>query len=125
MQASPTLLIVEDEELLRTALSDKFSGEGFEVVTENDGDVGLERALELHPDVILLDCIMPKMSGDIFLQKLREDTWGQGATVIILSNFLDPQMRSKVTELGVEHFLVKTEWAIGDVVKKVKTILDV
>ncbi|MBU2541984.1 response regulator [Patescibacteria group bacterium] len=114
------ILIVEDEPSLLKALEIKFIDEGFEVIKAVDGKQGLEMSLLEHPDIILLDIVMPIMDGMTMLKKLREDKWGKDAKVIILTNLSDAEKVAKAAEHNVFDFLVKTDWHISDVVEKVK-----
>jgi len=114
-----TILVVEDESLLLNALCDKLTREGFAVLEAKNGKEGLEVALRKHPDLILLDIIMPVMDGMTMLKKLREDTWGKDVKVIILTN---------LSEVSVAHgsydYLVKSDWKIEDVAARVRGRLD-
>ena len=83
---SKKILIIEDDSSLRNVLQDKIKHEGFSVFTANDGQEGLETAIKEKPDCILLDVIMPKMSGIQMLKKLREHAWGKTVPVLLLSN---------------------------------------
>jgi two-component system response regulator ResD len=115
-----TVLIVEDERSLRRALVDKFNHEGFNVLEAKDGSEGLDIALKNHPDIILLDIIMPVMDGISMVEKLRMDAWGKTAGVIILTNLSDGQQMLDSMKNGVFEYLVKSNWKIQDVVTKVK-----
>jgi len=117
---SKKILIIEDEPSLLDVLEDKFSTEGFDVLKAENGNRGLEIALKEHPDLILLDIILPEMDGMTMLKKLREDVWGKDALVIILTNLNDAQSVLQSLENGVYDFLVKTDWKLEDVLKKVK-----
>jgi len=114
-----TILIVEDEISLCNALRDKFAGEGFSVLSAKDGEEGLKLALSERPDLILLDIIMPVMDGITMLAKLREDTWGNNAKVIILTNLSDNEKVAEALARGSYDYLVKSNWKIEDVVAKV------
>ena len=121
-----TILIVEDEPSLRLALSSKFAGEGFAVSEAPDGAVGLTRAIEEKPSIILLDILMPIMDGLTMLKKLRVDsTYGKDVPVIVLTNVNDDTdiINTAVTETSPTFFLVKTNWTIQDVVEKVTEIV--
>ncbi len=72
------ILVVEDDVPELNALRDKFTREGFSILTAKNGEEGLAIALREHPDLILLDIIMPVMDGITMLVKLREDSWGGG-----------------------------------------------
>ncbi|MEJ0021656.1 MAG: response regulator [Candidatus Doudnabacteria bacterium] len=117
------ILIVEDEMSQRKALVDKFTREGFQVVSARDGEEGLSTALKEKPDLILLDIVMPKMDGMTMLKKLRqENEWSKTVPVIMLTNLSadDDKIMKGVTEDLPSYYLVKSNWAINDVVEKVK-----
>lgn len=114
------ILIVDDEQMLLKALSDKFSSEGFTVVTAKDGQEGLQETLREHPDMILLDIIMPKMDGVTMLKKLREDAWGKNVPVIILTNLSSIDKTYIPPDDKVYDYLVKTDWTLDELVEKVK-----
>jgi DNA-binding response OmpR family regulator len=115
------ILIIEDEAPLRSAVADILSFEGFTVFQAKNGQEGLDMALKEHPDLILLDLMMPVMDGLTMLEKLRQDKdWGSKAAVILLTNINDPEKVAMATEAGSYDFLVKSDWNIEDVVRKVK-----
>lgn len=116
----PSLLIVDDEKQLTEALVFKFEAEGFTVWTASDGEEGLRSALTNEPDMILLDIIMPKMDGITMLEKLRENMWGKTARVIILTNLSDWSNTAQAIGHNVHDVLIKSDWKIADVIKKVK-----
>lgn len=117
------ILIVEDEQDIREALVDKFSREGFAVFEARNGEEGLARAFTEHPDLILLDIVMPVMDGITALNKLREDEWGKHVPVILLTNLNDDEKVANAMEKGAFGYLVKSDWKIEDVVTKVKARL--
>jgi CheY-like chemotaxis protein len=120
------VLIVEDEAPLRNAVADILAFEGFTVFQAKNGQEGLDLALKEHPDLTLLDLMMPVMDGLTMLEKLRQDPeWGSGAAVILLTNINDPEKVAQATEAGSYDFLVKSDWNIEDVVKKIKLRLGV
>ncbi len=112
--------IVEDEISLLNVLSEKFKNEGFGVLEAKNGQEGLKIALAEHPDMILLDIIMPVMDGMTMLKKLREDAWGKDAKVIILTNLSDNATVAEAGSFESHEYLVKSDWKIDDVVAKVK-----
>lgn len=117
------ILIIEDEEMLAKTMSKKLVREGFDVLVALDGLQGLRMALSEHPDIILLDLILPKLDGLSMLRKLREDSWGSHVKVIILSNLSDPMAITKGVDIGlndVSLYLVKTDWSLDDVVTKIR-----
>jgi len=119
-----TVLAVEDDPLIRRALYEKLTNNAFTVLEAKDGEEGLAIALEKHPDIILLDIVMPKMDGITLLRKLRQDPWGKDAAVIILTNSLaDDEKNALVLETHPAFYLVKSDSPIEDVLEKVKEVL--
>lgn len=119
------ILIVEDEAPLRQALFDKFSREGFQVMQAKNGEEGLIVSLEEHPDIILLDIIMPKVDGLAMLKRLRNDEWGKEIPVIILTNLNDAENVSKAMESGAYEFMVKSDCKLNELVNRVKSKLGI
>lgn len=119
------ILIIEDELSLMMALHEKFKTEGFEVIEAKNGEEGLKMATKKTPDLILLDLIMPVMDGITMLKKLRLTEEGKDLPVIILTNLSDDRAVSESLESGVSDYLVKTNWHLDDVVKKVKVKLGI
>jgi DNA-binding response OmpR family regulator len=114
------ILIAEDEPLIAGAIAQKFKLEGFDVSVAKDGQAGLAMALADHPDVILLDVIMPVLDGLGMLKKLRKDKWGEQAKVILWTNVSDAQQVSDRLKYGVFDYLVKSDWTPEEVVRQVK-----
>lgn len=117
------ILVVEDEISLLKAIDDKFTMEGFEVLKARDGEEGLASALANHPDIILLDIIMPKMDGLTVIKKLREDAWGKTAKIILLTNLSSTDAITEAIQHNVYDYLVKTNWKLESIVIKVKSML--
>jgi DNA-binding response OmpR family regulator len=114
------VLIVEDETSLKKALASGLSNQEFEVITAGDGEEGLAVALKEKPHLILLDLFMPKMDGITMLKKLREDEWGKKVKVIILTNLEDRDKLSAAVENRVYDYMIKSNWNISDVLKKIR-----
>jgi len=111
---SKKILIIEDEKPTAKALCEKFLGLGHEVFLAEDGVRGLDKALELHPDIIILDLEMPAKGGIEMLGDLRKDDWGKNANVVVLTNYSDPSMVADVLAAGTTEYLVKTDWKLTD-----------
>lgn len=116
------ILIIEDEKPLVSLLKDTFTGEGFTVFTALEVKGGIELAFRERPDLILLDILMPGMNGLDMLHTLRNDRykWGRYVPVIILSNLSNPDTMAASAKEGVEDYLVKADWSLKDLVRKVK-----
>ncbi len=117
------ILIIEDEKAISSVLQKKLEESGFEAITATDGETGLETALNSDPDLILLDLIMPKMDGMTLLEKYNQQIQGKKVPVIILSNLDSAEKIEESKRRGVYDYLVKTNWSLDDVVRKIKDTL--
>ncbi|CAN5140935.1 hypothetical protein BH11PAT3_BH11PAT3_3550 [soil metagenome] len=117
------VLVVDDDNNLNTVLVDMLNLSGFEATGAADGVEGLEKALAIHPDVIFLDLMMPKMGGWETLDKLREDAWGKTAKVIILTALENENYIAKGMEKNINGYLMKTSQGLEDIVKQVEAVL--
>ena len=120
-----TILIVEDEVSLREALKLKLEKEEYLVLEAENGKEGLDLALTTHPDLILLDIIMPVMDGISLFHELRKDDWGKSANVLILTNLSDLEKMAIATEQNSSGYLIKSDWKINDLMIKVRELLEV
>ena len=110
MSAKPIkIAVVEDDLAIAQMYRVKFQSLGWTVQTASNGKLGLELAKEMMPDIILLDLMMPEMTGDEMLQELRKQPWGEKIKVIILTNMGEQEAPAALKELGVTKFIVKAE----------------
>lgn len=114
------ILIVEDDASLRKALLEKLEREGFAVSEAENGEEGLEVALRERPDLVLLDIVMPRMDGLTVLSTLRKDSWGKSAKVVMLTNLSDGESVLKSLNDAAFDYLVKADWKLEDIVKKIR-----
>jgi DNA-binding response OmpR family regulator len=119
------ILLIEDDAPLRNVLRDKFTIEGFDVIDAKDGEEGLAKALSEHPDLIMLDIILPKMDGITMLKKLREDAWGRDVHVFMLTNLSDNEKVADALQNNAFEYFVKSDIKIEDLVTKVRGTLGV
>lgn len=126
MNKTHTVLIIEDEEPMRHVLADTLGQEGLRVLEASDGKKGLSSALLNHPDLILLDIIMPQMSGMTVLKELRKDSWGQDVPVLILTNLNDIPSVINALEFDIaDQEMIKNENVTPDMARKcIKRYLD-
>lgn len=116
---------IEDDDSLRNILRDKLTIKGFTVLEAKNGEEGLAIALSHHPDLILLDILMPNMGGLEMLKKLREDTKSKSTPVIMFTNFGDNKNVADAIELGSNDYLIKSNFTLEEVIAKVKEKLGV
>lgn len=117
----PKIAIVEDDQAISQMYRFKFEGEGYTVDTADNGKVGLALAEHMKPDIILLDIMMPQMTGDQMLEELRKQPWGKDIKVIILTNMGEQEIPPRVKELGVSGVILKADMTpkqVAEIVKK-------
>lgn len=117
----PKVAIVEDDQAISQMYRFKFEAEGYTVETAENGKLGLALAENMKPDIILLDIMMPEMTGDRMLEALRSTDWGKNIKVIILTNMGEQEIPPKVKELGVNGVILKADMTpkqVADIVKK-------
>lgn len=121
MPESPKIiLIVEDESSLLLVLHDRLQEDGFKILQAKNGAEALALSLAEHPDLILLDLLMPVMDGISMLKVLREDAWGKNAKIMVLTNLGGEEKLEEAKALGVTDYLIKADWKIEEVVQKIK-----
>ncbi|MEK7534534.1 MAG: response regulator [Patescibacteria group bacterium] len=120
MEKTKKILIVDDEELVIKALTEKLVAEGFSIDSARDGEEALLKTKQIKPDLILLDIIMPKLDGISVLKRLKLWPETQGIPVIILTNLYDDKKVSDALKTGGTDYLVKVEHSLTDIVKRVK-----
>lgn len=117
------ILIIEDEEALLLMLSNKLTREGYSIVSAEDGEEGIRKVKEEKPDLVLLDIIMPKMSGMEVLEIMHADKALSIIPVIIISNSGQQVEINRAKALGAKDYLVKAEFDPQEVIEKVDAVL--
>ena len=125
MTATGRILLVEDDRFLRRASEASLRQRGFEVITAIDGEEGLRLAREAPPpDVILLDLLMPKLSGIEVLRALKADEATTGIPVVILSNSSRAEDKREATMLGAVGYYVKANLSLKALAAHVSALID-
>lgn len=120
---APTVLFIEDDPLLLKMYETKFKSEGFKVLAAQDGEEGLRLASSERVDLIILDLMMPKLSGLDMLERLRSQSHGKTHVVIVLTNLTKEEEIKRAMDLGVKEYLVKADLTPNEVAAKVKAYL--
>lgn len=120
METKKKILLVEDDVALSGVYKSRLDIEGFEVEEVNNGEDALSAAIKFKPDLILLDAMMPKISGFDVLDILRNTQETADIRVIMLTALSQPKDKERAESLGVNDYLVKSQVVIGDVVQRVK-----
>ncbi len=123
-EAPKKVLVVDDEESVREIYRHEFTNSGYQVVTAADGEEGLLKAGEAHPDVILLDIMLPKMSGIDVLRALKENELTKKIMVLLLTNLGEETIIKEGFELGADGYLLKVSYTPAQVVDEVKKALE-
>jgi len=116
------ILLVEDDVFLAGMYVTKLGMEGYEVKMADDGEKGLKLAKSENPQLILLDIILPKMSGFDVLKDLKEDKSTKDIPVILLTNLGQREDVQKGLDLGAKDYLIKAHFMPSEVVKKINNI---
>ena len=124
MDDKKRILLVEDDTSLADVYEARLDLEGFEIKQVNNGEEALSAAMEFKPDLILLDAMMPKISGFDVLDILRNTPETKHIRVIMLTALSQPKDKERAENLGVDDYLVKSQVVIGDVVERVKFHLE-
>ncbi len=117
------ILLVEDDEFLAELYATKLTLEGFGVHVAGDGRRGLKLAQEQHPDLILLDIILPKLDGFEVLRELKIDPQTKAIPVILLTNLSQRSEVQQGLDLGAVDYLIKAHFMPSEVVAKIKAVL--
>lgn len=101
------VVLIEDSKVLGTALSGALKVEGVEVHWAENGIVGIPMVKQVKPDLILLDLMLPKLSGFDVCKMLKTDNATWKIPVVIMSTLSDPDSRERATECGADYFIPK------------------
>lgn len=125
MEARKKILLVEDDEVLASVYSARLEMEDFEVMEVHDGEQALTAALKYRPDLMILDAMMPKISGFDVLDILRNTPETMNLQIIMLTALSQESDRERAEKLGVDEYLVKSQVMISDVIEKVREHLGI
>lgn len=117
-----SILIVEDEATLREMYKTKFLLEKFSVITASDGKEAIEKMIHAVPDIVLLDLMMPKVSGFDLLKIVKDSPHLSKIPILILTN-IHADEEDLLKNWGAKDFILKANTTPDEVVKKVRTVL--
>jgi DNA-binding response OmpR family regulator len=120
-----TILIVEDDDNLANVYITRLQAEGFSAKRVPNGEEALSAALASKPDLILLDVMMPKVSGFDVLDILRNTPETADVKIIMLTALSQEADKDRAKSLGVDDYLIKSQVVIADVVDRIKELLGV
>ena len=118
-----TILIVEDDEFLRSLTAKRLKKENYHIEVAVDGENAISMFESLKPDLILLDLLLPGKDGFEVLKKIRSTEAIKSLPVIVFSNLGQREDIEKAKALGVDDFLIKANFTLDDVVGKIKKLI--
>ncbi len=116
----PKILIVEDDNFLRTVLERRLKKEGFEVITAVNGNEAFQKIIYELPDLVLLDIILPQKSGFVVLEEINKDPNLKSIPIFIISQLGQPEDIKKGIDLGAIEYIVKAKISLDELVQKIK-----
>jgi two-component system phosphate regulon response regulator PhoB len=125
IEKSKRILLVEDDDSLASTYLARIEAEGFTVRRVNNGEDALAAAREFRPDLVLLDVMMPKISGLEVLDILRNTPDTANLKIIILTALGQEGDKQRAADLGADDYLVKSQVVISDVMKRIRFHLGV
>lgn len=119
------ILLVEDDEGLAEVYKARLDAEGFDVYHCDNGESALSDAIKYRPNLILLDVMMPKISGFDVLDILHNTPETSGIKIIMLTALSQESDKDRAKELGADDYLVKSQVVITDVIERIRYHLGV
>ncbi len=119
------ILLVEDDDALASVYQTRLEAEGLNTRRVANGEEALAAAIEYKPDLIILDVMMPKVSGFDVLDILRNTPETTNVKIIMLTALSQESDRERAIGLGVDEYLVKSQVVIADVVARIKAHLGI
>ena len=123
MEGTKKILLVEDEPMLSNLLRQRLEKENYRVITAHDGSEAVKILKQEKPDLILLDIILPKMSGFEVMEMMKSDPTIQAAPVVVVSNLGQDSDIEKGQSLGAIGYFIKANLSIEDLISKIKEFL--
>ena len=118
-----TVLLADDEQFIAIAYKDGLERAGYKVVVAHDGEEAEQLALELKPDLVLLDLIMPKVNGFEVLKALKSNPEFASVPIMILSNLGQPADEAEARSYGAADFIVKADISLKDLLLRIEQVL--
>jgi CheY-like chemotaxis protein len=117
------ILLIEDDVLESRMYQRLFSEEGFEIVTMENGQDSRQKAIDVRPDIILLDVMMPKMNGFETLDILQSDPTTKKIPVVLFTNLSGPHYADEALRRGATKFVVKSQMENKQLIQMIRDII--
>lgn len=116
------ILIVEDDNFVAEVYFAKLTEMGYEAILAQNGEEGLEAMKKNKIDLILLDILMPVMSGTEMLEEVKKNDEWKKIPVILLTNVGEKESIEKVRSFGVKNYLIKSHFTPAEVIEKIESV---
>jgi DNA-binding response OmpR family regulator len=117
------VVLVEDDVMLAEIYQTRLELAGYTCFVANDGGAGLALIKDKQPDLVLLDLMLPVMSGDQILREMRQSDWGKNIKVILLTNISESEAPEGLEQLGFERYIVKANITNNQLVETINEVL--
>jgi DNA-binding response OmpR family regulator len=118
------ILIVEDDRIFAKVLKDGLTGAGFSVSVAANGKEGLVAAEKESPDLIVLDLMMPELTGAEFLKSMKKNEKISNIPVIVSTQLSGMEEMSEVVTFGVRGYIIKSEQSLAEIVGQIKRTVE-
>ena len=122
-ERQPTIVMIEDDAGIADMYRRQLAIDGYRVLLAGDGVQGLELVRSTHPDLVLLDILLPEMEGFTVLDRMREDPTIAATPVIVLSNYGEPEMIRRGQAGGAADYLIKSSTTPAQLSARVRRLL--
>lgn len=119
---SKKILIIDDDERLVGLYAMALKNQGYEVETSLDGKTGLSKIAEVKPDLVLLDVMMPVVSGFVTLDTIKSMPDTENIKVVMLTALSDDKMKERALSLGADDYIVKTQLNVVEVIERINNL---
>jgi two-component system phosphate regulon response regulator PhoB len=123
MASKVLLLVVEDEESIAQMYSDRFKLAGFDVDVAHDGQEAISKMAAEHPNIVLMDILMPGLSGTEAVEQAKADPATRNIPIVMLTNYPESVDLQNALKLGAAGYIIKSESTPEQVVEKIQAIL--
>ena len=122
-EGAAKILIIEDDRYISKMYQLKLSLDGFDVQVADNGRIGVDKAKEFQPDIVLTDILMPEMDGFDVIAALKNDENLKTVPILIMSNLGQEDHIKKGLDMGATGYIVKSQYTPSKVVEKIKETL--
>lgn len=117
------ILIIEDDPVLGSVITEKLNASGYDASLVTDGAIGIETIRKTHPDIVLLDILLPTKNGYEVMEEISRDEAIKDTKVVIISNSGQPVEIERMIKLGAKDYLIKAQFTPEEVLAKVRAQL--